>query len=293
MRLPPPTYRQRGRPRILKVTIQQLGGDAHEDDLFPDLEGTRKRLRTLFPGSRTGSDDHVRSLFSVLVIPRGVHAAAAGDVRPDRPSFRSGSAATTSASRNVFVPSWLSRLAASSTCFCTESLSLDTDARCLLPPAFDTWRRGSRLPNGEAGQVDTVRRPAEATQDPKARRPVRTSTEEACSATAARRRTSGSGPPPRRPVRPPGPNFAEGTTFFQGRRSSAAAGRPTRRPQRSGAFPGGPAMAGLAIVDAAGESPAGTQDFGGLLKQVWVGNGRSSMPPQPKSPRVCGLHCAT
>ena len=31
----------------------------------------------------------------------------------------------------------------------------------------------------------------------------------------------------------------------------------------------------------------------GLLKQVWVGNGRSSMPPQPKSPRVCGLHCAT
>ena len=30
-----------------------------------------------------------------------------------------------------------------------------------------------------------------------------------------------------------------------------------------------------------------------LLKQVWVGNGRSSMPPQPKSPRVCGLHCAT
>ena len=31
----------------------------------------------------------------------------------------------------------------------------------------------------------------------------------------------------------------------------------------------------------------------GLLKQVWVGNGRSSRPPQPKSPRVCGLHCAT
>ena len=30
-----------------------------------------------------------------------------------------------------------------------------------------------------------------------------------------------------------------------------------------------------------------------LLKQVWVGNGRSSRPPQPKSPRVCGLHCAT
>ena len=28
--------------------------------------------------------------------------------------------------------------------------------------------------------------------------------------------------------------------------------------------------------------------FRSLLKQVWVGNGRSSRPPQPKSPRVCG-----
>ena len=35
------------------------------------------------------------------------------------------------------------------------------------------------------------------------------------------------------------------------------------------------------------------RDFLSLLKQVWVGNGRSSRPPQPKSPRVCGLHCAT
>ena len=37
----------------------------------------------------------------------------------------------------------------------------------------------------------------------------------------------------------------------------------------------------------------GLPQYVSLLKQVWVGNGRSSMPPQPKSPRVCGLHCAT
>ena len=45
----PRRTRQRGR----------WGGDAHEEGLFPDLEGTRKRLRTPFPGSRTGSNDHL------------------------------------------------------------------------------------------------------------------------------------------------------------------------------------------------------------------------------------------
>ena len=49
MRLPPPTY----------PSTRPLGGDAHEEGLFPDLEGTRKRLRTPFPGSRTGSNDHL------------------------------------------------------------------------------------------------------------------------------------------------------------------------------------------------------------------------------------------
>ncbi len=46
---PSPTY----------PSTRLLGGDAHEDGLFPDLEGTRKRLRTPFPGSRTGSNDHL------------------------------------------------------------------------------------------------------------------------------------------------------------------------------------------------------------------------------------------
>ena len=46
---PSPTY----------PSTRPLGGDAHEDALFPDLEGTRKRLRTSFPGSRTGSNDHL------------------------------------------------------------------------------------------------------------------------------------------------------------------------------------------------------------------------------------------
>ena len=40
VRLPPPTY----------PSTRPLGGDAHEEGLFPDLEGTRKRLRTPFPG---------------------------------------------------------------------------------------------------------------------------------------------------------------------------------------------------------------------------------------------------
>ena len=52
------------RPRCVSLpptypSTRPLGGDAHEDGFFPDLEGTRKRLRTPFPGSRTGSNDHL------------------------------------------------------------------------------------------------------------------------------------------------------------------------------------------------------------------------------------------
>ena len=45
----PRRTRQRGR---WAETLTKRG-------LFPDLEGTRKRLRTPFPGSRTGSNDHL------------------------------------------------------------------------------------------------------------------------------------------------------------------------------------------------------------------------------------------